>query len=177
MMPAASDRERAAWAVQAAIRVAAREGFGAEVVERPIPGLSTVLQDVEPLAGVRAAVLARDVAARQIREYAEQARGDGRSWDDIATALGVEGGEGSVSRGERAYLHLVEDRPLFTEDPDRSWARSVPVAHWRCASCGEMVTDRGPFEAAPFNNEDGHAPGCARHAAEVAAYRAEWDEE
>jgi len=169
------DRERAAWSLRAAIQTAAREGFGASIVVRPIPGLSTVHQDVEPLAGLRAAVLARNVATRQVRGYAEQARADGHSWDAIADALGLAQVEGPLSRGERAYLHLVDDRPLHTDDPDYRWSRS-PVAHWRCSTCGQYVTDRGPFEAALFNNEEGHAPECARHAAEIAAYRAEWDE-
>lgn len=171
-----SPRQRAIWSLQTAIQVAAREGFGAGVVERPIPGFSLPHRDVEPLAGVRAAVLARDVAVGRVREYAQQARADGHSWDDIAEALSVEKVEGPVHRAEQAYLHLVEDRPLYTEDPDHSWGRSAPVAHWRCGSCGQNVTDRGPFEAAPANNEEGHAADCARHAAEVAAYRAEWEQ-
>jgi hypothetical protein len=165
-----SDRERAAGSVRRAIQVAAREGFGAGVVERPIPGVSTVHRDVEPLAGVRAAVLARDVAVRCVREYALAARADGRSWDDIAEALGVERGDGAVVRGERAYLHLIEDRPLYTEDPD-PWPPAALASHWRCASCDQYVTDKGPFDASPENNEQGHAQGCARHAAEMAAYR------
>jgi hypothetical protein len=165
-----SDRERAAGSLRVAIQVAAREAFGAGMVERPIPGLSTVYRDVEPLAGVRAAVLARDVALGRVLEYALQARADGCSWDDIAEALGVEQGKGAVVRGERAYLHLIEDRPLCTEGPD-SWAPPAQRAHWRCASCGQYVTDQGPFDASPGANEQGHAPGCARHAAEMAAYR------
>ena len=166
-----SDRERAAGSLRRAIQVTAREAFGAEMVARPIvPGFFTPLWDVEPLAGVRAAVLARDVAARRVRDYALAARADGRSWDEIAVALGVERGEGSVSRGERAYLHLMEGRPLYVDDPELSCARPAPAAHWRCASCGQHVTDQGPFEASPDNNEQGHAAGCARHAAEMATY-------
>lgn len=171
-----SPRQRAIWSLRTAIQVAAREGFGARSVERPIPGFSLPDRDVEPLAGVRAAVLARHVAVGRVWEYAQQARADGHSWDAIAEALGVERAEGPLSRGERAYLHVVEDRPLYTEGPGQRWG-SPQVAHWRCSSCGQHVTDRGPFEAAPDNNEEGHASGCARHAAEVEAYRAERDEE
>jgi hypothetical protein len=165
-----SGRERAAGSLRVAIQLAAREAFGAGMVERPIPGLSTVHRDVEPLAGVRAAMLAREVAVRCVREYALAARADGRSWDEIAGALGVEQGEGAVVRGERAYLHLIEDRPLYADDPELSWAQRA-AAHWRCGSCNQYVTDQGPFEASPEANEQGHAPGCARHAAEMAAYR------
>jgi hypothetical protein len=166
-----SDRERAAVSLRRAIQVTAREAFGAGVVERPIPGFSLPHRDVEPLAGVRAAALARDVAVRCVREYALAARADGRSWDEVAGALGVERGEGSVSGGERVYLHLIEDRPLYADDPDLSWAQRAAATHWRCGSCNQYVTDQGPFEASPEGNEQGHAAGCARHAAEMATYR------
>lgn len=146
------DRERAAWSLRSAIQVVAREVFGAQMVTRHVPGLSTPLQDVEPIAGVRAAVFARDVAAAAVRQYAKQARGAGHSWDDIAQGLGLDRVNGPRTRAQRAYLHLA-------------------AAHWRCTSCGALVTDRGPFKAAPDANEKGHATGCARHAAEMATYR------
>jgi hypothetical protein len=165
------------WSLQTAIQVAAREAFGARMVERPIRGFSFPHRDVEPLAGGRAAVLARDVAVRRLREYALQARAEGHSWDAIADALGVEQVEGSGGRGERAYLHVVEDRPLYTEDPDRSWGRSAPVAHWRCSTCDQFVTDHGPFEGAPSNAEVGHDPACARHTREIASYETEWGDQ
>ncbi|MCA1696513.1 MAG: hypothetical protein LC749_18320, partial [Actinobacteria bacterium] len=78
------DRERAAWSLRTVIQVVAREVFGAQMVTRHVPGLSTPLQDVEPIAGLRAAVFARDVATAAVRQYAKQARGAGHSWDDIA---------------------------------------------------------------------------------------------
>ena len=136
------DRERAAWSLRTAIQTAAREGFGASIVVRPIPGLSTVHRDVEPSAGLRAAVLARNVATRQVRDYAEQARADGHSWDAVADALGLAQAEGPLSRGEQAYLHLVAHRPLHTDDPNQ-WSGRSPVAHWRCSACGQYVSDRG----------------------------------
>lgn len=168
-------RERAVWSLQRAIQTAAREAFGAAIVERPIPGFSLPDRDVEPLAGVRAAALARGVAADRLQHYAQQARADGHSWNNIAEALGMEGGDGQWSQAELAYLHLIEGQPMHPHE-ERPRQPS-PTAHWRCASCGELVTDRGPFEAAPDNNETGHAPDCARHAAEVAAYRDEWGDE
>ena len=146
------DRERAAWPLRAVIQVVVREVFGAPMVTRHVPGLSTPLRDVEPIAGVRAAVFARDVAAAAVREYAKQSRGAGHSWDDIAKGVGLDRVDGPRTRAQRAYLHLA-------------------VAHWRCSSCGALVTDRGPFKAAPDANEKGHASNCARHAAEIATYR------
>jgi hypothetical protein len=58
--------------------------------------------------------LARDVATGCVREYARAARADGQSWHAIAEALGLEQGHGPLRPGERAYLHVVEDRPLST---------------------------------------------------------------
>jgi hypothetical protein len=49
---------------------------------------------------------------------------------------------------------------------------------WTCPSCTKTVVDHGPYESHPEHNERGHADGCARLAAEVAARRqrqAEWD--
>lgn len=135
------------------------------------------LRDVEPIAGVRAAVLARDVAAGRLRYYAERARAEGRSWDDVAEALGLARDDGGEwSRAELAYLHLVEGRAL-QPDEEQPAGRWRPRLSWRCVSCGQLVTDRGPFEAAPYNNEAGHAPDCVRHTAEITAHRAQWDEQ
>ncbi|MGH3976850.1 MAG: hypothetical protein ACRDS9_26560 [Pseudonocardiaceae bacterium] len=171
--PGPADVRRVVWSLREAIRVAAREGFGAAMVERAIPGLSLTDRDVEPIAGVRAAVLARDVAVGRLRYYAERARAGGGSWDDVAEACGLSRDDaGRWSRAELAYLHLIEDRPLRPEEEPR-WRQ--PTAGWRCDCCGRQVMDRGPFEAAPYNNETGHAPDCARHTAEIAAYRADPD--
>lgn len=159
----ATPRQRVVWSLRTAIEVVARDGFGAGIVERRIPGFSGPYRDVEPIAGVRAAVLTRDVAVGRVREYARQARSGGHSWDAIAEAMGIEGGQGQWPRAQLAYLHLIEGR----------WLDGDSVVSWWCGCCGERVDDRGPFEAAPFNNETGHAAGCARHAAEVAAYRAD----
>lgn len=169
-------REQAARLVRAAIHAVAREAFGSRVVKRPTPGLSTVARDVEPLPGVRAAVLARDVTTGCVRDYAAGARSEGHSWDAIAEALGLEPTDPLVSRSKRAYLHVVDGRPLHHKDPTQPLG-SVAVAHWLCASCDQYVTDHGPFDADPASNEEGHAPECARHDAEIAAYRAEWGDE
>lgn len=166
----ADARQRAVWSLQQAVRTTAREVFGAAVVERAVAGLSIPDRDVQPLAGVRAAVLACDVAAARVRYYALRARAGGSSWDDVAEALGVgQDDAGQWSRAELAYLHLVEGHSL-QPDQQRYWPTS---ASWCCGCCEQQVTDRGPFMAAPQDNETGHAPDCARHAAQVAAYRAE----
>jgi hypothetical protein len=169
-------REQAARLVRMAIHAVAREAFGSRVVKHPVPELSSVARDVEPLPGLRAAVLARDIATSCVRDYAHQARAEGHSWDVIAAILGLECTDEPASRGERAYLHVVAGRELRTDDPRQHWG-SLPSAHWRCTACDQYVTDHGPFDADPVSNEEGHAPECAHHAAEIAAYRAEWGDE
>jgi hypothetical protein len=79
-------QERAAWILRRAIRKAAEDVEGAKVVEAPIDGMTAVTRRVldNPLAGLRAAALARNVAMKKLRDYAEQARGAGWTWDELA---------------------------------------------------------------------------------------------
>ncbi|MDN5854030.1 MAG: hypothetical protein L0K86_14520, partial [Actinomycetia bacterium] len=116
------------------------------------------------LAGLRAAQLTRDVAIGEMRRYAEAARGDGRSWDDIAAASGIEPSEDGEPRDERAFRLIIEGRQL--EDDEGRYRSSRPVARWTCGSCGQWISDRGPFESRPEDNEDGHSPECPRQRAQ-----------
>ena len=166
-------QERAAWELRNAIRRAAHEVYGAEVVEEPVEGYRVLTKPRldDPLAGVRAAVLARDVAEGQMLEYAEQARDAGRSWDEVAGAVGIEAAEDDQPRAEQAYLLLIEGRRLPTAEPSSWWHR--PAARWTCTSCGQRVTDHGPFESHPDDVEEGHADSCARRLASLTAYHEE----
>lgn len=89
---------------------------GAKIVERPIEVVAGMTRPTldDPLAGVRAAALARNVTLSELRTYAEHARGSGRSWDDIAAALEVESATGDEPRGQKVYLLLIEGRSLTT---------------------------------------------------------------
>jgi hypothetical protein len=112
--------------------------------------------------------LARNVALRELRIYAEQARGAGRTWDEIAEALGIEPTEGGGEpRDEQAYLLLIEGQPL-PGDEGLGWRRQT--AFWTCTACGQRVTDYGPFESHSDDREQGHAESCARRAAANAAH-------
>ena len=44
------------------------------------------------------------------------------------------------------------------------------VFRWVCPDCGEVVSDRGPGERSPAEDEQGHAEGCHRLAAAVAEW-------
>lgn len=158
-------RERAVWALRRAIQKAAEDLDGATLVEVPISGMRAVTRRMldDPLAGVRAALLARNVAIRELRDYAEQARGVGQTWDDIAEALGLSAEEDDTPRDERAFLLVVEGgrvRESF----------SGPSALWTCSSCGERVIDRGPFDPDPNGAEQGHHQTCKRHNSNRSAY-------
>ncbi|MEU7810999.1 hypothetical protein [Pseudonocardia sp. NPDC049154] len=163
---------RAVLAVKDLIRRAACEVHGAHAVEVPVDGLRALTRTEldDPLAGIRAAVLARYAASAEIRAYAEQARGVGRAWDEIAKALGLDQTQFDDPRAELAFRLVAENRPLpFRESFERL------DAWWRCGSCGQRIRDHDPFEANPADNEIGHAATCRRHAAEVAASRL-WEE-
>ncbi|MFG1637439.1 hypothetical protein ACGFKX_21660 [Pseudonocardia alni] len=151
------------------VRRIAVDVFGTSETDVPIPGF-TIFTDRrldDPLAGLRAALLMRLVAEAQLYDYARTARAAGRSWDQIGTVLGLPIGDAPV--GEVAFDWLVCGR---APDPDREGMRSFRTssAYWRCSTCGAQVTDDGPFESHPGDNETSHTDICTRHWAEVAAW-------
>ena len=169
---AVTPQERAAWELRDLIRRTARDVHGAEIVEEPVEGYRVLTRSRldDAVAGVRAARLARDVAEGQLLRYAEEARGAGRTWDEVAEALGIEVTEDGEPRGEQAYLLLVEGRPLPADA--QSWF-DRPTARWTCTSCGQTVTDHGPFESHPNDVEHGHSNSCIRQVAALAKHHAE----
>lgn len=170
--------DRARWAVQATIERNAVEAFDGVRVERPalFAGHSPV-REVSALSGVRAARHAMAVASGRVRYYAQAARGDGTSWQEIGEALGLTAAEGhDRALGEVAFELIAQGREPGMPATDH-WSGRGPSVSWRCGSCSERVTDRGPYDSAPDNNEQGHAQGCARHCADIADYRAERGEQ
>lgn len=174
-----SPTERAVRRLRDVVREVAVEAFEARIVEAPIPGFQ-VLTDRrldDPLAGVRAALLARTVAEGQMFVHARDARAAGRSWDEVGAALDLPAHEFS-SRAEAAFGWLVEGREPDSE-PDGLPSFRTPSAWWRCGTCDQQVTDHGPSESShPDDSESGHATGCARHAGDVAAWqqRTGWED-
>lgn len=154
---------------QAAIEIA--KAGGAEIHERPpFRGSISVYQYAEPLAGIRAAQTLAGTAARIRREYAEAARGEGITWERIGQALGLDQGDDAKT----GYDLAIAAYEFFTGRPDL-WREAN--FGYRCVSCQEYITDRGPYESHPDDNERGHSDGCARFTAEVAAWQARHDEE
>jgi hypothetical protein len=122
-------------------------------------------------------------AAGLLGEYIDRARGRGVPWRDLAAALRIAGDadEEGIPPAEAAF-HLATTGRIDGDVPRRGWG-DEPSRSWRCAACRDWVHDRGPFNGHPDDDETGHAAGCTRHAADVAAWRTrndwaqDWDDE
>lgn len=148
--PAANSTQRARLAVERAVEGIVRDLDPSAFETVHIwPGAHSTDTRPLPLPALRAAILVRDVASRRVVEWAQACRGAGVSWRDLAPVLGV---EDAVD----AFYVLRGD-----------WER----VYWRCRSCDAQVTDFGPFNGNPIDDEQGHAEGCKRHNAEVAEWR------
>ena len=90
----------------------------------------------------------------------------------IGAALGLPSG-GDVGAGET----IAEAAFGYAAGPPGShWNRTYgPSVTWRCLACSGLVSDRGPVSG-PRDDEPGHAAGCQRLAAAVAAWDASWAE-
>lgn len=185
MTPGERDERQAAFVnrVRSLVWSGAVEVFDAVRHEDPIEGFRLLARSRldDPLAGIRAALLVRAVGAAQLYQHATDARAAGRSWEEIGEALELPCVAAGASRpsGEAAFEWLIEGHE--PEPPDSSGVRLFrePAASWRCGKCGALVTDRGPFESHPDDNESGHAETCTRHAHEIAGWRVRtgWEDE
>ena len=165
---AASDAYLAAQS--SALRIA--EAEGAEIRERPVwPGALSTMRYAEPLAGIRAARTLTRTAERVVGDYVKHARVDGISWQEIGEALGLD------ENGQRTGYDLAVRAFEYITDAghhDRSGTLSF---YYPCPACEQGISDRGPYESHPEDNEHGHAEGCTRLAADIAAWQAQRDGE
>jgi hypothetical protein len=141
-----------------------------ETVERRIrPDSDYSWSEPSPLAGFRAAQQVKRLAEAQVYKYAVQLRAEGiASWRQLADMLAIPYDDG-YSRAERAFELMAHGADSFTG----------PRVSWTCGGllgCGQYVTDRGPYNGWPADNEDGHAEGCRRLATETEAYEHESEE-
>jgi hypothetical protein len=117
----------------------------------------------DPLEALTVLGHLRAAIAQPERAAARRAREDGQSWHAIGEALGFadDPGPGMTSIADRAFLALAD---RLADGPSLAWS---------CSACGGLVRDRGP--AIPLlDAERGHAEGCARLAAAMAAWDAQW---
>lgn len=147
---------------------------GHELHDRPAwPGALTTYQYADPATGIRAATIARNSADRVRDDYVRQARQDGITWQAIGQALDLDQGDNPKAGYELAAAAFE----TVTGEPD---IFRQPTLGWRCPSCTKTVTDHGPYEGHPSDNERGHADDCQRLAADIAAHNrrmADWDAE
>ena len=106
-------------------------------------------------------------ASREVATHARRARESGHPWDEIGQELDIEPGD-RRSMGEATFER-------FAGSPT-SWSIRDPSFVWRCLACDRMISDRGPSESHPDDNQPGHAKDWSRLAAELARWRASWDD-
>jgi hypothetical protein len=144
---------------------------GAPVISRPaFRGAQSSIQDVEPLAGLRAGREVELGARFGTRSYIRDAREAGHTWQEIGSAMNLTpGGEADLAGdtiAEAAYSYAA-GRP--DTETARRYGRSFS---WTCGSCESLISDHGLCNG-PADDERGHAGDCTRLAATVAAWDAE----
>lgn len=118
-------------------------------------------------AQLQALVTLRGHLDNAIYFAAREARGEGTTWKELAQLLDITDSDG-VSAAEAAWDSLVES----SRPGGHNWGLTRPYFGYTCVSCQKSITDYGPFESHPEDNERGHAEDCARFRAELAAWRA-----
>ncbi len=124
-------------------------------------------ENLDPATGLNGGLAVIRLAERRTYEYAVRLRGEGTTWAEIADLLGVPYSD-SYARLEHTY-ELVRG-PI----PDDAGPWDQHNLYWKCGGpdgCGAYITDRGPYESHPADNESGHADTCRRAAAEAEAHR------
>lgn len=153
--------------VDRAVKTAVPAG---DMIERKTrPGSTYGCPEPRPLAGLRAALAVARMAQDQAHRFATALRGEGSTWAELADLLEVPWSE-DYSCQERAY-------ELVAGPATSTWSGSR--VYWTCAGglgCGQHVTDLGPYNGHPVDNEDGHADGCRRLARDGAAYERDREE-
>ena len=139
----------------ALLRVVSAADPDAFTVEPIYPGAQTTAREPLPVPAARAALRLSRLFEREARRQVRRAREAGMSWAELAPAVDAEDGPAAYE---------------WATGPDRYRATRPFV--WRCPACAEMVTDRGPCNGHPDDDESGHARDCARHVAAVAVWLA-----
>lgn len=159
----------ARWRLTGEVTRLAVAAFGKDVAKvRPIfPGAETTAMMADPLPALWAAKQLQALAAAQITRQARHARSIGHTWQQIGEMLQLPHIDGPPA--EAAFEYFTGGAVSY----------STPTFGWRCldAGCGNMITDRGPYDSHPDDCESGHASTCTRHAADLAAWQAahDWD--
>jgi hypothetical protein len=145
-----------------------------EMVERRTrPESDYSWSEPAPAAGLRAALTVAEMATQHAYKYVLGLRGEGTTWREVADLLNIPWADGH-RRAEQAYERVLGP------DPEGVSPFRDRYLYWHCRGplgCGKYITDRGPYNGAPEDNEDGHAGGCRRLASETEAYHLESERE
>jgi hypothetical protein len=165
-------RQEVRRAVDASILRMARAA-GAKICERPAwPGAGgSIVPEAEPAAGIGFALMLADAVRHKIHGYIKRAREDGLTWRQIGQALRLD------RAAEERGVPLDDAAFGYAAGADRARPFETLSFGWTCPSCGGLVRDHGPDAGHPEDSEPGHAPGCGRQAAAVAAWDAQWLDE
>ncbi|TCO61081.1 hypothetical protein [Actinocrispum wychmicini] len=139
------------------------------VIRRPISAQITIpsWQPASYVAGIAAARTLAAFAHQLMRDYARKARGEGSTWAELAAPLGITPDHnGTTDPAEAAFLAVAGKSPRRFD---------TPTVSWTCTSCDRTITDRGPYNGHPADNETGHTTSCGRHNTEITHYMAELD--
>ena len=160
------------------IRTAAREKIGRAVrdmvlrlsgdpltrIELPPSTQHTAdLAGAHPLATLEAAAELEQAAHDLVAEHIRLARQAGRTWYQIADALHL--CALACANGESAADEAFDFALKY---------RSIADHHditWTCPACQQPITDHGPWDELP-EQEEGHTADCPRRTAELAAWQA-----
>lgn len=163
-------------AVESTILRHLREHDGPEAVTQRLVTPGYTITEPTPTdwqQGIATARIASEMARTKMLGWTRNARGEGMSWEALAEPLGIKPDPDPYATrpGEAAFeLAAGVDRR------DRGW--STPAVNWHCSTCAGWIKDRGPMDGLGVDErETGHAEGCSRHEAEIAAERARWDDE
>ncbi|MEG8177464.1 hypothetical protein GZH49_02815 [Nocardia terpenica] len=119
-----------------------------------------------PADYVQAAEVAEQIgriASGLVDDYVRKARGQGRTWAEIATVFEIDPAE--VDDPAIEAFERIAPPERFSDNH----------TSWTCTSCQQRVTDRGPWNPHPADNESGHGEGCERHQREINAFLHERD--
>jgi len=115
-----------------------------------------------PLASLEAAAELEQAAHDLVGEHIRLARQAGRTWYEIADALHLHAVAcaNKESARDEAFSFALQYRSIADQ-------RNII---WTCPACQKKITDHGPWDELP-EQEDGHTPDCSRRTAELAAWR------
>lgn len=132
-----------------------RDEHGEEAVRAPDTrgNVTPFPQPADWAAGIAIAGEIRRTVESLLRDWIHQARSDGVAWAVIGESMG-QPHETSIDAAVAAFTWAA---------PDPHWPIDPIATSWRCTTCREWVSDRGPLDLGYDSVEDGHALTCARY--------------